>query len=343
MLVSILVPIYKVERYIERCARSLFEQTYSDLEYVFVNDCSPDRSMEILRQVVEDYPERKVAVKIFNHEKNKGVVGTRNTAFDNAKGEFVTIVDSDDWLELNAIGLLVSKQLETKADIVSGGRIAHSIEGDSIIPLKRCETSEEMAYHMMEASNDQYIWGRLIRRKILEDNNIRGIEGFDCAEDRFLMTKVSYYARSFEYVDCPIYHYECRNVTSIMYLMKSDVRSWFRTGCQEISNYVVLESFFNDKEVLLLNRCKECKDNILEYHLYPSMEWIIKTSLRKDYDAIQSLIDRYPLIHPYLNWPQAGSARRNYCFMKGLWTWRWIRRKAQRFVSKRWKKLISNS
>jgi len=58
-MVSILVPLYRVEQYIERCARSLFEQTYSDLEFVFVDDCSPDRSIEVLRKVMEDYPERK--------------------------------------------------------------------------------------------------------------------------------------------------------------------------------------------------------------------------------------------------------------------------------------------
>ncbi len=56
--VSALIPIYNVEAYIERCARSLFEQTYPNLEYVFVNDCTPDRSMDILKRAMEDYPER---------------------------------------------------------------------------------------------------------------------------------------------------------------------------------------------------------------------------------------------------------------------------------------------
>ncbi len=62
--VSVLVPVYRVDRFIERCARSLFEQTYDNLEYIFVDDCSPDNSIAILRRVMEDYPERKGQVRM---------------------------------------------------------------------------------------------------------------------------------------------------------------------------------------------------------------------------------------------------------------------------------------
>ena len=71
--VSILVPVYGVEKYIERCARSLFEQTYDNIEYIFVDDCTKDRSIEILQKVLEDYPNRKNQVKILHHEKNTSV------------------------------------------------------------------------------------------------------------------------------------------------------------------------------------------------------------------------------------------------------------------------------
>lgn len=67
--VSILVPVYGVEKYIERCARSLFEQTYDNIEYIFVDDCTKDRSIEILQKVLEDYPNRKKQVEILHHEK----------------------------------------------------------------------------------------------------------------------------------------------------------------------------------------------------------------------------------------------------------------------------------
>ena len=119
-LVSILVPIYKVEKYIERCAISLFEQTYDNIEYIFVDDCSPDNSVSILKEVMERYPQRKNRVRILQHEKNRGLSAARNTAINAASGLFISHVDSDDYLDPDAIKLLVEKQLETGADIVTG-------------------------------------------------------------------------------------------------------------------------------------------------------------------------------------------------------------------------------
>ena len=116
--VSILVPVYNVAAFIEKCARSLFEQTFADIEYVFVDDCSPDNSVEILQRVLEDYPERKSCVKILRHEVNKGVSSARNTALRNASGDYVFFVDSDDFLELDAIALLLDKAKGTNVDIV---------------------------------------------------------------------------------------------------------------------------------------------------------------------------------------------------------------------------------
>ena len=77
MKVSVLVPVYGVEKYIERCAVSLFEQTHRDMEYVFVNDCTPDRSISILRSVIERYPDRAPQVRIIDNEVNRGVGATR--------------------------------------------------------------------------------------------------------------------------------------------------------------------------------------------------------------------------------------------------------------------------
>lgn len=111
--VSILVPVYSVEKYIERCARSIFEQTYQNLDIVFVDDCTPDKSIEILRRVLDDYPERKAQTRIIRHEHNQGLAAARNTAVAAATGTFLTHVDSDDWLELDAVEELVKKQVET--------------------------------------------------------------------------------------------------------------------------------------------------------------------------------------------------------------------------------------
>ena len=74
--VSILVPIYGVEKYIERCVRSLLEQSFTDIEYIFVNDCTKDSSMVILNKLIKEYEEKKGSIKIINHEKNGGLAAS---------------------------------------------------------------------------------------------------------------------------------------------------------------------------------------------------------------------------------------------------------------------------
>ena len=93
--ISIIVPIYNVEQYIERCARSLFEQTYDDIEYVFVDDCSPDNSLNILYEVLNDYPHRISNVKIIRHIENKGLTAARNSGLEVATGDYIAHCDSD--------------------------------------------------------------------------------------------------------------------------------------------------------------------------------------------------------------------------------------------------------
>ena len=88
--VSVCIPVYGVEKYIERCARSLFEQTMRNgVEFVFVNDCTPDKSIEILEHVLAKYPHRKEQTKIINLPENGGVGRARRIAIENCTGEYI--------------------------------------------------------------------------------------------------------------------------------------------------------------------------------------------------------------------------------------------------------------
>ena len=120
MTVTVIVPVYGVEKYIVECAESLFAQTYSDIEYVFCDDCTPDRSMELLREVMERYPERKEHVRIIRNEQNKGLGGTRRHLISHINSEVFLIVDSDDILPPDAVKILVNRMKETDTEIVDG-------------------------------------------------------------------------------------------------------------------------------------------------------------------------------------------------------------------------------
>lgn len=93
MKVSILVPIYGVEKFIGQCAQSLFSQTYKDIEYIFVNDCTPDNSIQVLEEVLAKFPERQQQVSIIQHEKNRGLGAARMTGLQLATGELMMIVE----------------------------------------------------------------------------------------------------------------------------------------------------------------------------------------------------------------------------------------------------------
>lgn len=96
--VSVVIPVYGVEKYIEKCAISLFRQTLHDIEYIFVNDCTKDSSIEVLLDVIERFPNRKNRISIINHEVNMGLPAARRTGVLAAKGDFVIHCDSDDWI-----------------------------------------------------------------------------------------------------------------------------------------------------------------------------------------------------------------------------------------------------
>ena len=128
MRVSVVVPIYKVESFIARCIHSLLEQTLTDVEYIFVDDASPDGSIAVLRRVLADYPERSNHIKVLTHAKNKGLPAARNTGLAVAQGEYIFHCDSDDFVDstmlegkFNALRYSMQKRYRPKDEpFVSG-------------------------------------------------------------------------------------------------------------------------------------------------------------------------------------------------------------------------------
>ncbi len=118
MRLSVCIPVYNVAPYVEKCARSLFEQTYADIEYIFVDDATPDDSIEIVRRVLKDYPKRQPHVKFLRHETNRGLVAARKTAIRAATGGLITHCDSDDWLDVDLYAKMIARLEEMDADAV---------------------------------------------------------------------------------------------------------------------------------------------------------------------------------------------------------------------------------
>lgn len=240
--ISILVPVYNAERYIGRCARSLFSQTYSNLEFVFVNDCTPDCSLEVLNLVLAEYPARQQQTKIISHEKNSGVALARNTLLANATGDYLLWVDADDFIDHRAAEILACKALETRADIVCFGA-AYYYDNGSTRPTRRTvETSPHgLVNDLLSNTTTTSVWGRLVRRSIYNDHGISFVEGLNLGEDFLVMLKVAYYAKSVARVDDIFYFYNAANDQSIVHSYSE------QKADMELDVLRLVEKFFKGK------------------------------------------------------------------------------------------------
>ncbi|WP_347223037.1 glycosyltransferase family 2 protein, partial [Bacteroides congonensis] len=118
--VSIIIPVYNVEQYIESCLLSVINQNYKgDIECVIVNDCTPDQSMVVVHKILSDY-DGNILFKIVDHKENRGLSASRNSGVRVATGDYLYFLDSDDILAKNAIALLADLALKDLPDVVMG-------------------------------------------------------------------------------------------------------------------------------------------------------------------------------------------------------------------------------
>lgn len=164
-MISVIVPVYNVEPYLRKCLDSIVGQTFRDLEILVIDDGSTDGSGKIC----DEYAEKDERVRVF-HTENRGLSAARNLGLDNASGEWIGFVDSDDWIESDMYEVLLDKALETGADVVECGLCKE--RDDITIEHKR----EEMLLSGMEAVEAllcgrlfDYAWDKLWERKCFEE------------------------------------------------------------------------------------------------------------------------------------------------------------------------------
>lgn len=246
--VTIAVAVYKVEDYIEECARSLFEQTLDDLEIIFVDDASPDKSVSIIEQTLTEYPNRQGQVQIIRHEQNKGISVTRKDGLDAAHGEYFTYVDSDDWTEPNYAELLYARAKETDADVVVCNFYLHRPNGCFIqneAPHGEGKDGETLREDSLNRQSRHTLCIRLVRRSIFTENPFVWPPS-NMAEDQVISVQTAYYAEKMAHVNVPLYHYRY-NTNS--YTRTRDEKTIVTRVNSYIENYTALEKFMKEKNI----------------------------------------------------------------------------------------------
>ena len=205
--VSIVVPVYGVEKYIERCARSLFTQTFGDIEYIFVNDCTKDSSMQVLEFVMKDYPARNV--RIINKE---GLPQARKTGVLASTGDFIMHIDSDDWVEHDIVEKLYARAMEEVADMVYCDWV-EEYEDRSVLFSQHPMSIENYYKSILGFKSFSYVWNRLTKRELYD-----GIE-FPIPymlEDFVITSQLVSKAMKVSLVQEPLNHYSKMNTGQSM-------------------------------------------------------------------------------------------------------------------------------
>ena len=294
MKITIAVPVYGVESYIGKCALSLFEQTYSNLEFLFINDCTPDNSIGVVERVLDKYPNRQEQVRIVNQPERKGCPAARNLAVQLATGDFLFHVDADDFIEKDAISSLVSEQIATDADLVVAKYAIETQKATSI--AKYCDiskTKEEIVKDCLNDKSAQSVWGILIRRQLYIDHNIRADESFHVGEDWQVSPLLLYYADRIAYVDKVVYHYQLSRPNSITMTSQVSVSNKKNQLICFVKTMNCLLDSFKDKGEIYLDVIYRKKAILVQDAMIYCCKDRDKRSFRFLRDELDSIDDRY--------------------------------------------------
>jgi len=239
--VTIIVPVYNVVKHIKRCAVSLFEQTFEDIEYIFVNDCTPDNSIEVLNSIITLYPNRKNSIRIIKHEKNRGVSAARNSGLNLAKGQFVLHIDSDDYVDLDMIEQMYNKAIETNADIVICDFLMQWNKVNKV-SVQKYSTNSSKYTNMLLCGEALPGVNKMVKKTLYQENKIYYIEGIDMGDDYVVIPRLAYYAKVIAKVDMPFYHYVQTNANSYTKNYSQNTV----TSLIKVLNY--LTDFFENKQ-----------------------------------------------------------------------------------------------
>lgn len=214
--VSVIIPVYNAEKYIERYARSLFEQTLDSIEYIFVNDCTPDHSMEVLQRVVAEYPQRKDHVTIINHASNTGQSGARKDGMHVASGEYIIHCDADDWVDLDMYEDMYRKAQEDGVEAVCCDIVLEHGDYSRILSCDNRHEDHELMYGCIAPISVEYfsMCNRLVSRKVFERHTIHPFEGVNMWDDVGLSIQVRYHVRDTSVINKAYYHYNRINQVS---------------------------------------------------------------------------------------------------------------------------------
>lgn len=209
--ISVIIPVYNVEKYLRQCLDSVVNQTYRNLEIICVDDGSKDKSGEILDEYAQK-DDRFVVI----HQKNQGQAVARNVGMDIATGKYILFVDSDDWIDLNTCSILIEKAELIQSDVlcfqfVSVNNSAQRVRAP--IPSKFFESYDDISNRIENILSGSYSpCNKLLRKDFLDSNKIRFIPGL-LFEDNPFVFELAMLAKQYDVIPMTLYYYRTGGIT----------------------------------------------------------------------------------------------------------------------------------
>ena len=241
--ISIVTPVYEVEQYISECTQSVIDQSYDNIEFILVDDCSGDNSINIAEELLVSSVKSGLVYKIMRHEHNRGVSAARNTALHVASGDYIFCLDSDDKLTPQCVAALVEKAVSTDADMVicshlSEGK-AQTRGGFLNAPVDIINTNEDCIRAFAHSWFNVAPWCKLIKRSFIEEYQLYFKEGI-INEDAPWTFQLCLNAQSMAFVKQDLYVYR-DNTNSIMSKKQAEHINQ--------SNVIALQIFHHEIEI----------------------------------------------------------------------------------------------
>lgn len=233
MKISIIIPVYNVEKYIHRCLTSIIKQTMTEeVECIIVNDATPDKSIDIIQELLSDY-RGNISFHIINHKKNEGLAAARNSGMKHAKGDYVIHIDSDDFCETTMLEEMYNMAIANNADIVIADYWLQYKDHTVYVQQEIPKTKEEIFKANLEDKIKGYNWNKLIKKELYTQNNITYIKGINYGEDFLIALQLFYYAKRICHIPRAYLHY-------VQYNCNSYSQSLSR---QSLENIIFCETF----------------------------------------------------------------------------------------------------
>ena len=210
--VSVIIPVYKAEKDIARCCKALFAQTLDSIEYIFVDDCTPDNSLAVVEKVLEEYPHRKPFVKILHQPQNSGVSACRQLGLQNASGDYIIHCDSDDWPDEDMYATLYNAAVAEGAEVVCCDYLVeYEVRSELVVFPDEYVTRPSFNTAPIEGA----VWNKLISRQLIDRCGAEFYQGINLGEDFGFVTPCRVMSRKNAVVHKPMYHYNQLNLGSI--------------------------------------------------------------------------------------------------------------------------------